>query len=269
MNMIDLGNVRLSYRVDGPEDAPVIVFCNSLSTTYRSWDAQVEDLGGSYRILRFDTRGHGQSSVPSGPYSTAQMADDLKGLLDGLGILKPVHLVGLSLGGMVAIDFCGQWPERVASLVLCATAASMSGAEALWNGRIAATRTGGTASFAHETLSRWFTDDFAKREPELFNEIRSQIEATPDEGYIAAVAAVRDVNLTEVARSIQVPTLVLAADDDPATPAASVEKLAKSIPGTADFQIIGPARHLLNVERQGELNNALKKWLEVGFGNRD
>lgn len=261
MDTVELNDVRLAYRLDGPSDAPVVVFCNSLSTTHRSWDLQVDALSDTFRILRFDTRGHGESSIPSGPYTTADMAADLKGLLDQLDISRPVHVVGLSLGGMVAMDFAARWPERVASLVLCATAASMAGAEALWNRRIEATREGGTISFAAETLARWFTDDFATAQPDLYEQIRGQIAATPDDGYIAAVAAVRDVSLADAARTIEVPTFLIAADDDPATPAAGVEELGKSIPGARGFRVIGPARHLLNVEQPAAFNKALRNWL--------
>lgn len=261
MDVLELGGVRLAYRIDGRPGAPLVVFCNSLGTDHRSWDLQVEALASSFRILRFDTRGHGQSGVPAGPYTTADMAGDLSALLDALKVSGPAALIGLSLGGMVAMDFAARWPERLSSLILCATAASMAGAGALWDRRIDAARKGGMASFVDETLGRWFTDGFAERHPKRYRAIRRQIESTPVEGYISAVAAVRDVELTDVVQTIHVPTFLVAADEDPATPAAGMKKLSEAIPGKRMFRVIGPARHMLNVEQPGQFNEFLREAL--------
>lgn len=263
MDRISIGPLSLAYKLEGLAAAPTVVFCNSLSTTHRMWDAQAKALGENFRILRFDARGHGQSDAPPGPYSTSDFARDLDGLLASLNIVQPIHLVGLSLGGMVAMNFAMLYPSRLASLALCATCASMKGAEAIWNRRIQTAQTHGTAAFAAETLGRWFTDDFKTAQPARFAAIAKDIGDCPDDGYAAACAAVRDVELSDRLTAIKVPTLCIAADQDPVTSADSLRELANKIPGAAKLVTIGPARHLVNVERPQEFTNALVEFWQT------
>ncbi|WP_088652525.1 3-oxoadipate enol-lactonase [Marinibacterium profundimaris] len=260
LDLIDLGAHSLGYRLDGAPGAPAVVFINSLSSDHRMWDAQIPALEGEFRILRFDARGHGQSDVPPGPYSADLMADDLAALLTRLEIVGPVHVVGLSLGGMVAMAFASRYPERVARLVLCATTDNMAGGEAIWNDRIAKTRAGGTAAFAPDTIARWFTPAFLAERDDKVAPIRDQIVATPDEGYIAAAAAVRDVNLSDRLAALTMPTLAIAASEDPVTPPAMMQDLVDRLPN-ARLEIVGPASHLLNVEQPEAFNTILRAFL--------
>lgn len=262
MDRISIGNLSLAYKLEGPTSAPYIVFCNSLSTTHRMWDAQAEALRDKFRILRFDARGHGESNVPQGPYSTADFANDVKGLLDALEITKPIHLVGLSLGGMVAINFATLFQDCLSSVVLCATCASMKGAEAIWNSRIETAKSRGTAAFAPETLERWFTDDFKLAHPEIYAVIAEDIANCPDDGYAAACAAVRDVELFDDLKNIKTPTLCIAADQDPVTPVSMLDELSGKIPGSVGVKTLGPARHLVNVECPDQFNRALIEFLK-------
>ncbi len=259
MPFVAIKDARLHYRFDGPEDAPVVVLSNSLGTTMAMWESQLAALGASFRVLRYDSRGHGQSAVTPGPYKIAQLACDVLDLLDALAIER-VHFCGLSMGGMV-----GQWlgahaARRLGKLALCNTAA-LIGPPETWNARIDAVREGGMAAIAEAVLARWFTAEFLAAAPDAVAATRTMLLATPAQGYVAACAAVRDMDQRESAARISVPTLVISGAHDVATPPADGRFLAASIPGAQYVELA--AAHLSNLEAAPAFTGALTAFLSA------
>ena len=251
--------VELNHRFDGPEEAPVLALSNSLGTTPAMWEEQLPALTERFRVLRYDHRGHGESPVPTGPYSMADLGGDLLALLDRLELGR-VSLCGVSLGGMVSMWVAGEQPERIDRLVLCSTSATLGPPE-LWQERIAAVRSRGTEALADATIERWLTPEFRAAHPGRAGSLRAAVATTPDEGYASACEAIRDMDLRERLPRIDAPTLVIGASDDPSTPPEPHATLiANSIPG-ARLVVIDGARHLVNVERPDEVNPLLLEHL--------
>ncbi|AXC12786.1 Beta-ketoadipate enol-lactone hydrolase [Acidisarcina polymorpha] len=254
---LDLPDVRILFRWDGEEGLPVLLLSNGLGTNLTMWDEQVSGLANHLRLLRYDQRGHGQSSVPPGPYSIEQTGRDVLGLLDALEV-QSCSFCGLSMGGTV-----GQWlginaPRRIQKLVLSNTAAKI-GTEQSWNARINLVRQSGVAAAIPLVLDRWFTADFQKRAPETVARIRTMFLATDPEGYVAGCAAIRDMDLREDVRNIQGPTLIISGADDAVTPPAEGKYLAENIPGASYVELA--AAHLSNVEAAPAFNSALLQFL--------
>jgi 3-oxoadipate enol-lactonase len=238
--------VSLFHRFDGPADAPVLVLASSLGTTHAMWDGNVADLAHRYRLLRYDHRGHGGSDVPPGPYTVAALADDVVALLDAQGIER-ADFLGLSLGGAVGQSLARRHPDRVGRLVLCCTAAKFGTPEA-WAERARTVREQGLEAIVDAVLARWFTARLRKADPELVARYREQFVATPREGYAACCDALGAWDFRDELASIDVPTLCVAAADDPSTPPPELELLAESIP-RAELVVIPDAAHLVNVEQ--------------------
>jgi 3-oxoadipate enol-lactonase len=249
------------HRLDGTADTPVVVLSNSLGSTLDMWEPQVSALSERFRVLRYDHRGHGRSSVPPGPYSIADHGRDVIELIDSLG-LERVSVCGLSMGGMTGMWLAAEAPERVDRLVLACTSAHMPPPE-LWNERAATARGGGMEALADGAMERWFTPAFRAEHPESVARIRAQVAETPPEGYAASCEAIRDWDFRERLASIRTPTLVIAASEDPSTPPAYGEAIAEGIPG-AGFALIPDSAHLANVERPEAFTGAVLAHLEVG-----
>jgi 3-oxoadipate enol-lactonase len=236
-------SARLSFRFDGPDDAPVLVLSNSLGTAMAMWRPQMPQLRRRFRVLRYDSRGHGRSSSPAGEYSLARLGQDVIELMDHAGI-DQVAFCGLSMGGMI-----GQWlganaPDRIRRLVLCNTSAFM-GPEG-WRGRIEAVRSGGMQAIADPVIARWFTPDFRARRLAAVSRARALLLSQRPEGYIGCCAAIRDMDLRGSTQAIRAPTLVIGGMEDQATPPSDSEWLAKTIPDAALVML--PAAHLSNIE---------------------
>jgi 3-oxoadipate enol-lactonase len=257
MPYTEINSALFHYRMDGAEVAPVVVLSNSLGTNLAMWDAQIPALAQKFRVLRYDSRGHGSSDVTPGPYTIARLAQDVVGLLDSLHI-SSAHYCGLSVGGMI-----GQWlginaSERFKSLTLCNTAARIGTTDG-WNTRIAAVREGGIAPIANAVASRWFTEDFAKREPTWVEAARQMLLHTPPEGYVATCAALRDEDLREQVSRVTLPTLVISGTQDAATTAADGQVIAGKIPSARHVEL--NAAHLSNIEAADAFTAALLKFL--------
>lgn len=254
-------SVRLHHRLDGPEDAPLLVLSTSIGTRHTMWDAQAPDLAERFRLLRYDQRGHGQSEVPDGPYSIAELAEDLLGLLDELGIER-AHFCGLSLGGMAGLWLGINAPERIDRLVLSSTAAYFPPAEE-WTRRAKVTRSSeGVAGLADGALERWFTPAFHERRPDEIDRFREMLITTPGEGYAGCCEAIREMDMREEMGSIQAPTLVIAGNDDPSTPPDWNREIAEAIPD-ADFHVLQDARHIANVARPREFTDLVLGHLDA------
>lgn len=246
--------VRVHHRLEGPEDAPLVVLSNSLGTTHAMWDRQAEALSARFRVLRYDTRGHGDSPVPPGPYSMADLGGDVIELLDGLG-LERASFCGLSIGGMTGLWLAVNAPERLDRLVLCSTTAHLPPRDA-WLERAALVRAEGTAAVADSVLGRWFTPGFAEHEPAAVGRVREMLLSTPAEGYAACCEAIAEHDLRAELGGITAPTLVIAGEDDPATPPEHGRRLEGGIPG-ARLLVVPDARHLANVEQPEAITRAI------------
>ncbi len=208
MPIAQLSNVRLHYRVDGDAGSPPLLLSNSLGASLEMWEPQIAALAGRFRVIRYDSRGHGESEVTPGPYSIEQLAGDALGLLDALSIGR-AHCCGLSMGGMVAMWMGINAPKRVDRLVLANTAAKIGTAET-WNARIDAVRKGGTASIAPAVLARWFSPALLEQPTPIIARLRATFERTSAAGYAASCAAVRDTDLRHSLGRIHAPALVIA-----------------------------------------------------------
>jgi 3-oxoadipate enol-lactonase len=253
----ELKDVRIHYELAGPANAPVVMFSNSLGATLSMWDAQMPEITKTFRALRYDKRGHGQSSVPPGPYTIEQLGRDAVALLDFLK-LDTVHFCGLSIGGQTGMWLGVNAPKRLKKLVLCNTGAIIGTSEA-WNARIEAVRKGGTKAVSAAVIERWFTASFRANQPAEISKIQQALESISPEGYAGCCAAVRDFDCREKLSAIQTPTLVIAGAHDPATPPADGRFVAEKIPGARYVEL--EAAHLSNIEDRDRFIQELGKFL--------
>jgi 3-oxoadipate enol-lactonase len=253
---------HLEYEVEGPADAPALVLSDSLGTNFHMWDGQASALAegrGSrrLRIVRYDTRGHGRTSVTPGPYTVRQLAHDVVELLDYLEIPR-AHFCGLSLGGLTGLYLAREHPDRLLKIVVSSASARLGNTE-MWDTRIAAVRQGGMAALAPSILTRWFTEDFRARDPLAVQRIEQQVLSTPAEGYAGCCGALRDADLRPLVADIRTPTLVVAGSFDPAVPIDDVRWLADHLPGARFAEL--PTAHLSNVEAPQAFNETISSFL--------
>ena len=264
MTLMQKGNFLMHYTIDGAADAPVLVLSNSLGTDLTMWAPQMALLASQFRVVRYDTRGHGQSGVTPGPYSVAQLGQDVIDLLDHLEIAS-AHCCGLSMGGMTGMWLGIHHPERIQRLVLANTAAKIGTADA-WNSRIATVNgTGngtGMAAIIPGVLERWFTAGFRERAPDAVAAISAGLLRTAPAGYAANCAAVRDMDQRDAITAIRAPTLVIAGTHDLATPPAGGQFVATSIAGAACIEL--DAAHLSNIEQPVLFTQAVLDFLLQG-----
>jgi 3-oxoadipate enol-lactonase len=259
MTQIALGDLNLRYELSGAADGPVAVFSNSLGANFRMWDPQAAAFAGRFRLLRYDTRGHGESAVTPGPYSVEQLGRDVLRLLDALG-LDRVHFCGLSLGGMIGMWLGVNAAHRLHSLVLANTAARIGTVDG-WNARIERIREAGLAAAAPSIFERWLTPQFRMRSPELCQALERMLVATPAEGYVACCAALRDADLREAIRAIRLPVLVIGGARDMATQPADTRAIAERIPGARYAEL--DTAHLSNLEATAEFNAELLRFWTI------
>jgi 3-oxoadipate enol-lactonase len=259
MAFVELRDARMHYVLEGPPEASVLAFSNSLGTNYSMWDPQAQELRKDFRILRYDTRGHGQSSVTPGPYSIEQLGKDVLGLLDALR-LNRVHFCGLSMGGMIGMWLGANASDRIGKLVLCNTAAKI-GTPEIWNARLEMIRKEGMKTVAANVVERWFSPVFRAKDPATVAVARHMIEETNSEGYAACCAAVRDFDYRERLKAISAPTLVIAGTLDPATPPAEGQFLAHQIRGAKYAEL--NAAHLSNIEDRDRFSKEVSAFLNA------
>ncbi len=216
MPMLEKGDVRLHYEQGGAVSGPVLVFANSLGSNLQMWDKVLPSLEKSFRILRYDTRGHGKSSVPPPPYSIEQLGNDLLRLMDHLSIDR-AHLCGLSLGGLLSIWLGVHAPQRFERLIFANTAARI-GTRDGWEQRIAMVQSSGMEALALQTVERWLTPAYREQHPAEIETIRQMLAATNPAGYCGCCAALRDTDLRGEVAAIEAPCLVITGTHDPATP---------------------------------------------------
>ena len=260
MKIAELKDARLHYREDGDPKGPPLVFANSLGTDLRVWDAVVERLPQSLRILRYDKRGHGLSSCPSAPYTMGALVTDAERLLDHLEVRDAV-VVGLSIGGMIAQGLAVKRLDQVRAMVLSNTAAKI-GTKEMWDDRVAAVRAGGIEALADPILERWFSAPFrATPEIDLW---RAMLTRQPAEGYIGCCAAIAGTDFYTPTSGLTLPTLAIAGSEDGSTPPDLVRETADLIKGSR-FHLIRGAGHIPCVEAPDDYARALTEFLkEIG-----
>jgi 3-oxoadipate enol-lactonase len=259
MPFVESDGARIRYRFDGNERGPVVMFSNSLGTNLSMWDAQVPALAAHFHVLRYDTRGHGQSSITAGPYSIMQLGRDVVRLLDELEIER-AHFCGLSMGGMTGMWLGVYAAPRMERLVLCNTAAKI-GTPEIWNARIEAVRKGGMAAIAGTVIQRWFTPEFIARAPGAIESTRQMILSTPPEGYVANCAAIRDMDQRETISRISARTLVITGAKDPVTMPSDARFIVERVAGAQYAEL--DAAHLSNIEAAERFTRTLVQFLEA------
>jgi 3-oxoadipate enol-lactonase len=250
----------ISYSIDGAADTPTLLFINSIATTRELWSRQVAALAESHRLITYDARGHGRSSVPSGAYTIERLGRDALAILDAEGVAS-AHVCGISLGGITAMWLGVHAPDRVRSLTLANTSARIGSVE-MWSERITLVREKGMAALAELTIPRWFTEAFRAREPKTIAQFRAMVAACPPEGYLGCCAALRDEDLRDAVGSIRRPVLAIAGRADVATPAEALQFVHERIAGSTLVMI--ESAHLSNVECAEEFNAALAGFLASG-----
>jgi 3-oxoadipate enol-lactonase len=250
---IDSQGAKLNVEVEGPDDAPVLMLSNSLGTNLHMWETQVPAFTKHFRLVRYDSRGHGKSAAPKGPYSIEMLGRDAIAIMDALK-LKTVNWCGLSKGGMVGMWLGTNAPERIDRLVLSNTASQMAMKE-IWTQRIEAVQKGGMAAIADGTVERWFTKGFREKAPDKIAPVRAMLLSTPPQGYIGCCEAIREMDQGESIRRITAPTLIIGGKEDPATTMDAAKFMHERIKGSKLVAL--DAAHISNIEQPQAYTDAV------------
>jgi 3-oxoadipate enol-lactonase len=259
VDTIKANGAEIAYRLDGPENGPVVMLSNSLATNFTMWDAQIPALTDKYRILRYDQRGHGGSQATKPPYSFDMLLEDARALIAALGLGK-VHFCGLSMGGMTGQLFGAKHAEMLRSLVLCDTSSRMPD-PTIWAPRIKAARGDGMASLAPSTLERWFTAPYRAKAKREIERVGAMIASTPVDGFVGCCNAIAAMDQTHLLAGIKTPTLIIVGADDPSTTVAHSEIIHREIVGSK-LVVLKNAAHLSNIEQAAEFNKTLRTFLD-------
>ena len=257
MSYADVPNARIHYELSGNPSHPALLLSTSLGSNLSMWDAQVPAFEKQFRVLRYDMRGHGQSSVPPPPYSVQNLASDLLALADTLKI-EQFHLCGLSVGGMIGMHLALRASQRLGKLVLCNTGAKIGTLES-WNARIETVQSQGMKEIARLTPARWFTSAYEASFPDVVAKVMSGVAALDPEGYIGGCCAVRDFDARAEVCNIQRPTLVISGTHDPATPPADGKFLASEISGARYVEV--DASHISSIEAADRVTSEVLSFL--------
>lgn len=250
-------DAQINYQTFGDANKPALIFSNSLGTKYSMWQPQIEHFQQDHYVICYDTRGHGASSAPQGPYSLEQLGQDVVNLLDHLDIAKAAFC-GISMGGLT-----GQWlaihkPERFSQVIVCNTAAKI-GQEQVWQDRAVLVREQGLAPIAATAASRWFTDPFIQSNPAVVAELSNDLGAGSPEGYANCCEALAKADVREQLSSIQIPVLIIAGQQDPVTTVADGQFMQQRITNSRLFEI--NASHISNIEQPEAFNQAVQTFL--------
>jgi 3-oxoadipate enol-lactonase len=259
---VKANGIAINYRIDGPERAPWLILSNSLATSLAMWDEQAAALADSFRVLRYDQRGHGGSDAPAGRYPFDTLLDDALALMDALEINK-AHFAGLSMGGATALGLAERHPDRFERIVVAdSPCQSTPQSSQQWEERIAVAQKEGIEALVEPTIARWFpTETVASNAPHL-NKIRAMIRATPVNGFVGCAAALAAHDYASAVASVKCPTLFMVGEKDGATPAA-MTKLHEKLPGSR-FVALPGAGHISNMDRPAEFSRALREFLTGG-----
>lgn len=254
----NINGIEINYEIAG--EGPWVALSHSLACNLHMWDEQMDVLTKRYKVLRFDTRGHGQSSAPPGPYTLEQLADDTHGLLAALGIAR-THWVGLSMGGMIGEAFALKYPGVFQSMVLADTTGRRPpDAEKMWGDRIRTVQEQGMAALVDSTLARWFTEPYRNAHKDVMARIGGYIRTTPVAGFAGCCQAIATIDVLDRLKEITCPALVMVGDQDHGTPPEMARQIHANLPGS-ELCIIPSAAHLSNVEQPEAFNEAMLGFL--------
>jgi 3-oxoadipate enol-lactonase len=253
-----VNGIETNYEIHGPEGAPWLTLSHSLACSLRMWDGQIAEFKDRFRILAYDTRGHGASEAPKGPYTLDMLAEDLGQLLDQLKIRK-MSYVGLSMGGMIGQTLVLKNPELFDRVVLADTGHAQT-PETIkqWEERIRTAESKGMQPLVEGTLARWFTEDFRKNQKPVVDKIAKLIQSTPVPGYVGCCQAIAKLNTTARLKDIKRPVLAIAGEQDAAAP--GTRYIGENVPG-AKLVMIPQAAHIANIEQADAFNRALREFL--------
>ena len=253
-----IGDHDIHYRIDG--QGPWLTLSHSLAVGSAMWEAQLPALTPHFKVLRVDTRGHGDSGVPTGPCTLDDLAADVHGLYRELGI-EHSHWLGLSMGGMIGQTFALNYPGVLTRLVLAdATARGAANGRAMWNDRIAMARAEGMHGLVDGTLARWFTEPYRAAHPEVMARVAAMIESTSVEGYCACCAAVATIDILDRLPEIDAPALIIVGDQDQATPPQMSRDMHARLAGS-ELLVLPNAAHLGSIEQAEAFNAAVLAFL--------
>ncbi|MGY1843400.1 3-oxoadipate enol-lactonase [Modestobacter sp. SYSU DS0875] len=246
--------VEVHAVVEGPADAPVMLLSNSLGSDLSMWDPQVPALTERFRVVRYDTRGHGRSPSVPGDATIDDLADDVVALLDRLGVTR-AHVAGVSIGGMTGLRLAVREPQRLLTLAVLCSSAYTGNAES-WEDRARTVRAQGTKVIAEPVVSRWLTPAYAAAHPDLVARLQAMVEAADDEGYAGCCGAIARMDQRPDLGRVTAPTLVVSGADDLAVPPEHQRVIAEGVPG-AKLLSLSPAAHLANLEQVAQVSDAL------------
>jgi 3-oxoadipate enol-lactonase len=256
---VKANGITFHYKLEGPEGAPWLVFSNSLATDFSMWDAQAADLHQSFRVLRYDQRGHGGTDAPHGRYSYATLLADALALFDTFGIDR-AHFCGLSMGGATALGLAELHPDRLDRIIVCDSGAMSTPASAQqWEERIQAAQEGGMEALVEPTVTRWFPPEIHAARPPYLDKVREMIRATPVNGFIGCSAALADHDYNTAVGTVTLPVLFLAGAKDGVTPAA-MQDMNRRLPGSHYVELEG-AGHISNLDRPAQFTTAVRQFL--------
>jgi len=255
---IKANGITINYQSDGPDNAPCLVFSNSLATTLAMWDEQAAALKDAFRVIRYDQRGHGATDAPAGRYAFDTLLADALGLLGALSIEK-AHFAGLSMGGATALGLAERHPDRFDRIVVCdSPCQSTPQSSQQWEERIAIAQKQGIEPLVEPTVSRWVPPEILAKNPPHVDKIRAMIRATPVNGFIGCAAALADHDYAAAVAGVKRPVLFLVGEKD--APAPAMRKLNEKLPGSRYVEIPG-AGHISNMDRPAEFTKAIREFL--------
>ena len=252
--------ISVNYTLDGSATAPVVTLSHSLAADLAMWDPQMKALTAKYRVLRYDTRGHGATDAPAGAYTLAQLAEDARAMLQALGIAR-THWIGLSMGGMIGQTLALSSPGLFQSLALCDTSSRVPAeARPVWQERIKTAQSQGMEPIVEPTIGRWFTAPFREQRRDVIDPVRTRIRTTNPQGYAGCCAAISQLDLTDRISAIKLPTVIVVGEEDQGTPVAASRAIQAQIAGS-QLEIIKSAAHLSNLEQPEEFTRIITSFL--------
>jgi 3-oxoadipate enol-lactonase len=257
---IKANGITFSYQVDGPDGAPWLMLSNSLAANLGMWDAQAAELGRSFRVLRYDQRGHGGTEAPDGRYTFDLLIADAVALMDALAIPK-VNFAGLSMGGVTAMGMAQRHADRVDRVIVCDSPCHSTPASAQqWEERIIVAREKGMEALVEPTIARWFPSDIVAAKPPYLDRVRQMIRSTPAAGFIGCAAALADHDLKSQVAGVKRPMLFVCGEKD--APVAVMRQMHEALPGSRYVELQG-AGHISNLDRPDAFNRALREFLSA------
>jgi 3-oxoadipate enol-lactonase len=261
---VKANGITFNYAIDGPPGAPWLIWSNSLATSLAAWEDQARAFKGSFRVLRYDQRGHGATEAPAGRYSFDVLIADALALMDALGIEK-AHFAGLSMGGATALGLTEQHPERLDKVIVCdSPCQSTPTTSQQWEERISIAQREGMAALVEPTVMRWFPPEVVKGNPPYLDQIRQMIRSTPVQGFIGCAAALANHNYAAAVATVKRPVLFLAGEKDGVTPSA-MRKLSEALAGSRYVELAG-AGHISNLDQPAAFNRAVGEFLASSAG---